>query len=133
METLPKHHLTLKLRRIRPSEEWLSEGKGLSFALVKGGRGNYGQGTSSSNVTAGDVLVLNPQAKTRLTAQNGDLLFWEFASRLEDLLPLFSTEEICMLQGVWENFLGSRFYPASSPLAKQCHVLAESAPPPGSL
>jgi len=133
METLPKHYLTLKLRRIKPSEEWLPGGNGLSFALVKGGRGQYGPGTTSSKVTAGDLLVLNPQAKTKLTTQDGELLFWEFASRLEDLLPLFSTDEICMLQGVLENFQGSRHYLASTPLAQQCHLLAESAPPPGSL
>ena len=133
METLPKHYLTLKLRRIKSFEEWRPGGNGLSFALVKGGGGHYGPGTTLSKVAVGDLLVLNPQAKTKLTAQNGELLFWEFASRLEDLLPLFSTEEICMLQGVWENFQGSRYYPASTPLAQQCHVLAESAPPPGSL
>jgi AraC-like DNA-binding protein len=133
METLLKHHLTLKLRRIKPFEEWRPGGDGLSFALVKGGRGHYGPGASSWKVSTGDVLVLNPQAQSKLTAQNGEVLFWEFASRLEDLLPLFSTQEICMLQGVWENFQGSRFYPAATPLAKQCHFLAESAPPPGSL
>jgi AraC-like DNA-binding protein len=133
MESLPKHHLTLNLRRIKPFEEWHPGGNGLSFALVKGGCGQYGPGTTSSKVTVGDLIVLNPQAKAKLTAQNGELLFWEFASRLEDLLPLFSTEEICMLQGVWENLLGSKYYPASTPLAQQCHVLAESAPPPGNL
>ena len=118
---------------MKPFEEWRPAVNGLSFALVKGGGGHYGPGDSSWKVATGDVLVLNPQAKSKLTAQNGELLFWEFASRLEDLLPLFSTEEICMLQGIWENFQGSRHYPASTPLAKQCHFLVESAPPPGSL
>jgi AraC-like DNA-binding protein len=60
-------------------------------------------------------------------------LFWEFTSRLEHLLPLFSAEEICLLQFIWENFRGSKLYAAATPLAKRCQVLAESAPPPGSL
>jgi AraC-like DNA-binding protein len=135
METLPKHYhyLTLKLKRIQTFEEWRSEGNGLSFALVKGGRGCYGLGTATWKVTAGDVLVSNPDGKGKLTTQKGELLFWEFASRVEHLLPLFSAEEICMLQGILENFRGSRLYAASTPLAKKCHDLAESAPPPGSL
>jgi AraC-like DNA-binding protein len=133
MQTLPNHFLTLKLRRLQPSEEWCPGGNGLSFALVKGGRGHYGLGTSPWKIITGDVLVLNPEAKGKLTAQKGELLFWEFTSRLEHLLPLFSAEEICMLQDIWENFRRSKLYPASTPMAKQCHALAESAPPPGSL
>jgi AraC-like DNA-binding protein len=133
MQTLPNHYLTLKLRRLQPFEEWRPAGNGLSFALVKGGRGHYGMGATSWKVTTGDVLVFNPEGKGKFMAQHGELLFWEFGSRLEHLLPLFSAEEICMLQDIWENFRGSRFYPASSSLAKQCHLLAESAPPPGNL
>jgi AraC-like DNA-binding protein len=133
MQTLPTHYLTLKLRRLQPFEQWRPEGSGLSFALVKGGRGHYRLGTSPWKVTTGDVLVLNPEAKGKLMARGGGLFFWEFTSRLEHLLPLFSPEEICMIEFVWENLRGSRFYPASTPVAKQCHVLAEGAPPPGSL
>jgi AraC-like DNA-binding protein len=127
------HYLTLKLNRLQPFEEWSPRGNELSFALVKGGRGDYGQGSSPVMVTTGDVLVLNTEAKGKLTPRNGELVFWEFTARLEHLLPLFSTEEICMLQEIWANFRGLKLYRASIPLAKQCHSLAESAPPPGNL
>jgi AraC-like DNA-binding protein len=133
MQTFPKHYLTLKLRRLQPFEEWCPGGSELSFALVKGGRAHFRLGTSTLKVTTGDMLVLNTEAEGKLAAQNGELLFWEFATRLEHLLPLFSAEEICMLQGIWENLRGSKLYPASTPLAKQCHFLVENAPPPGNL
>jgi AraC-like DNA-binding protein len=133
MQTLPKHHLTLKLRRLQPFEEWCPTGSELSFALVTGGRGYYGSDTSPSRVGIGDVFVLNAEANGKLLPQNCELLFWEFSVRLEHLLPLFSAGEICMLHGIWSDFRASKLYRASTPLSKQCHSLAESAPPPGSL
>jgi AraC-like DNA-binding protein len=133
MQTLPTNYLTFKLRRLQPFEGWAPRGDELSFALITGGRGCYGTGASFLKVAIGDLLVLNAQPNGKLTPQNGELLFWEFSLRLEHLLPLFSAEEICMLQGFWERFRRTKLYRASSPLAKQCHDLAESAPPPGNL
>jgi len=133
MHTLPKHYLTLRLRRLRPLEEWAPKGNELSFALITGGQGHFELASSLLRLAIGDVLVLNAESKGKLTAQNGELLFWELAVRLEHLLPLFSAEEICMLQAFWEKFRAPKLYRASTQLAKQCHSLAESAPPPGTL
>jgi AraC-like DNA-binding protein len=133
MQALKEHYLTLKLRRLQSSEEWSPGGHGLWFALVKMGQGTYGLGASAWKVTSGDLIVLNLEANGKLTAQNGELLFWEFTSPIEHLLPFCSAEEMCLLQGIWENFRASTIYPASASLAKQCYALAESAPTPGSL
>jgi AraC-like DNA-binding protein len=47
----------------------------------------------------------------------------------EHLLPLFASSEICLLQGVTEDFKRARLYPASSPLAVECHRLLGEVPP----
>ena len=84
------------------------------FVLMKGGQGRYGLG----NVKSGDVLIFDAEARSKLAAKNGELLFWEFTSRFEDLFPLFSAEEICLLQGIWEIFRGSKLYHSSTPLER---------------
>jgi AraC-like DNA-binding protein len=133
MQPLPNNHLTLRLVRLNHSEVWKDVNEGLSFVLLKGGKGKYSLGTNALSLTPGDVMVVNPQVGGKLLVQNGEAVFWSFSIRLEHLLPLFSAEEICLLQNIAENFNRSKLYAASSPVAKECHRLAECAPPEGNI
>lgn len=128
-----EHYLTLNLQRLRPFEEWCPGDKDLSFALIKGGQGQYEMGSGVWQLASGDLLALNPGSYGKLTAHNGELTYWEFASPLEHLLLLCSAGEMQMLQAVRENIRNPRIYSASTPLARQCYVLAESAPAPGGI
>ncbi|HEY3855100.1 MAG TPA: helix-turn-helix transcriptional regulator [Verrucomicrobiae bacterium] len=119
--------------RLRVADAWGPGGEGLSFILVKGGKGRYATGKSTWNLSSGDVLVLNPAAGGKLFGQSGDVLFWEFSVRFEHLFSLFSGGEIPLLQYITESFKHSKLYAASSALAKECHSLAENAPAQGNI
>lgn len=131
MRTRPQHYLTLKLMRLRRSEDWGPTAEGLSFVLVKGGRGSYSAGTNVRSLNCGDVLVVNPALAGKVLAHNGEIVFWEFSVRLEQLFPLFDANEVSLLRSLAEGLRHSRFYSSGSPVAKECHTLVESAPPQG--
>jgi AraC-like DNA-binding protein len=57
------------------------------------------------------------------------MVFWSFLLRSEHLFPLFDGSEISLLQSVMSAFKSSKLFPASSPLAMQCHRLIEEVPP----
>lgn len=133
MQPLQSDFLTLKLMRLQASVAWGPVGEGLSFILIKGGKGCYAGGKNSWNLASGDVLVLNPSAGGKLFGRNGEVLFWEFSVRFEHLYSLFSGGEISLLQYITESFRHSKLYAASSSLAKECHTLAENAPTQGNI
>jgi AraC-like DNA-binding protein len=133
MQALHNNYLTLKLVRLDHSEEWKDAGEGLSFILLKGGKGIYVLREKTRDLLPGDVMVLNPAAGGKLLAQNGAVVFWWFSVCCEHLFPLFSAGEICLLQNITENFKESKLYSASSPLAQECHRLVERAPPEGNV
>ena len=59
----------------------------------------------------------------------GGLAFGCFSLSLEHLYPLFGSDELSLVQDVSECFRTPRLYPASSPLAQECHRLLAVAPP----
>jgi AraC-like DNA-binding protein len=133
MHTLHHNHLTLRLVRLHPSEQWQDAGEGLSFILLKGGNGEYALRENRWSVLPGDVMVSNPAAGGKLMVRGGEVVFWCFSVCVEHLLPLFSAEEICLLQNVAESFKVSKLYAAASAVAHECHTLLESAPPQGNI
>ena len=133
MQTLPKNHLTMRLVRLHQADEWKEGAEGWSMILFKGGTGRYVLRESKWNLVPGDVIVLNPAAGGRFFAQNGEAVFWCFSFCMEHLLPLFSAEEICMLQSIADAFKDSKFYGASSSVANECHSLVEGVPPNGNI
>jgi hypothetical protein len=52
---------------------------------------------------------------------------------VEHLFPLLSADEICLLKQVAKSLKVATLYPASSPLARECHWLVTSAPPQGNI
>ena len=129
---LSQEHLMLRLVRLKPAEKWIHGANALSFMFPKGGGGKYVSKAVTHHLTPGDVLVLNgmPENEGGLFADDrSEMVFWFFSVKFEHLFPLFTSNEICLLQNVSEGFKGTRLYGVSSPLAGECHrLLAEVSP-----
>ena len=131
---LAQDYLTLRSVRLKPHEEWSCKTSGLSFVLPKGGAGKYLCGSVTQRLGPGDVLVIDGTSEAKLCApERGELVFWCFSLCFEQLFPLFAGTEISLLQTVTSNFKPLKLYPASNPVAKQCHRLMEEVPPQFSL
>ncbi len=127
---LAHEYFTLKLVKLNSAGDWSFKQEGLCILLPKGGAGRFLSGPGNQRLAAGDVVVLNGAAQVRLTPQeNGELIFWCFSLRLDQLYPLFAGGEIARLEGVAESFSRPRHFPAVRPLAKQCHRLVEEISP----
>jgi AraC-like DNA-binding protein len=123
-------HLTLRLVRVKETEPWQPSGAGLCFLFIRGGTGKCVAEPVNQRLGAGDVLVLNAAAGGHLVAAGaGEFAFSHFAASVEDMFPLFSVNEISLLQQLVENFKGMKLYSAGSPLAVECQRLAGIAPP----
>jgi len=124
-----EEYLTLRLVRLKSREQWTCPGQGLSFIFPQGGEGQYLSPSGSYSVTGGDVLVLNAASGGSLSVPAGNgIVFWSFSLCFEHLFPLFFSEEISLLQQVSDGLKGARYYPASAPLAAECHRLLGAVP-----
>src|SRR3989442_1007319 len=127
---LVQDHLTLKLVRLKPSEDWINSAEGLFLLFPKGGAAKYVSELITYRLTPGDVLVLDGAAGGKLCVSNGsEVLFQGFSLCFEHLFPLFATKEIRLLQNVVDDFKVPRLYPASSAVAANCHRLLAEVPP----
>jgi AraC-like DNA-binding protein len=126
---LAQNYLTLQSVRLKAPEEWSRTQNGLSFVLAKGGAGRHVCGQDSQPLAPGDVLVVDGPAGGKLCAPaRGELVFANFSVCFENLLPLFASNEIPLLQGVTDDFKRPRLYPATSPVAVECHRLLKEIP-----
>jgi len=126
---IAEDYLSLRLFRLKPAEEWGNQPGRLSFVFPKGGAGKYLCGPLTQRLAPGDVLVLDGAVKGRLSSSDrGELVFTCFGVCLEHLFSLFASNEIGLLQGVIDTFKQAKLYPASSPLAVECHRLLGEAP-----
>jgi AraC-like DNA-binding protein len=123
-------YLALRLLRLEPREEWPNRGQSFSFLFPSGGVGTFLSATNNHPLARGDVLVLTEAHGGKVCPANGaGLAFGCFSLSLEHLYPLFGNDELSMVQDVAECFRTPRLYPASSPLAQECHRLLAVAPP----
>ena len=127
-------YLILRLVRLKPPEEWINNQGGLSFVLPTEGAGKCLCGPLNHRVASGDVLVLDGSVGGKLCApDSGEMVFACFSVSFEHLFPLFAGNEISQLQRVTEDLKQTKLYPASSPLAVECHRLLREVPPQFSL
>jgi AraC-like DNA-binding protein len=124
-------HLVLRLARLKSSEEVEQKGESLTFLFSKGGVGKYASRLATHRVLPGDILVFNGAAGSKLSVfdNKGEFLFWAFSLCFENLLPLFSGEEISLLHQIVEGFKAGKVYPASIPMTAECQRLLEVVPP----
>lgn len=133
---LNKDYLTLRLVRLRAPAEWSSDRSQLSFVFPKGGQGSFVSGPIVRRLAPGDVLVTNANTASPGkigVPESGELIFWCFSVSVENLFPLFASNEVCLLQGITDGFKESKHYAASSPLAAECHRLLADLPPQADL
>src|SRR5262249_48636946 len=87
--------------------------------------------TSVHRLLPGDILIFNGTSGYKLSIHEnkGEFLFWTFSVSFENLLPLFSNQEISLLRQISENFKAGKVYPAGNPLSAECLRLLEVVPP----
>lgn len=123
-------YLSLRLVRLKPADEWLTGGPGLFFIFVKGGGGKYLGGSVTHRLSAGDVLVWNGEAGGKLlVGDGGEVVFWCFSLSFEHLFPLFSSEEISLLQNVIDGLKSAKLYHSGAQVARECNRLLAEVPP----
>lgn len=126
---LSNDYLTLKLHRLKGSEETELNGRGLHFLILKGGAGACRRGGATHRLGSGDILVVDSASRSKLQVlDNSQMVYWSFTAEFEHLFPLFSSREICLLQNLAQGFKAGRVYAGSTPLAKECLRLVEEAP-----
>jgi AraC-like DNA-binding protein len=127
---LADDHITLRLIKLKPSEEWLNKGDGLSFFFSKEGAGKYVSKSATQKLAAGDVLVLKGSAGDKLCAhEKSGWVVGNFSLLVEHLFPLFGSNEIGLLQNVIDNFKTARTYSEKSILASECRQLLAAVHP----
>ena len=129
---LAQEYLTLRLVRLKPPEKWVPSAQGLTFVFLKEGSGRYVSSEVTHCLSRGDVLVLNGPGENErglFADERGGMVFSFFAAHIEHLYPLFAVDEVCLLPGIAQDFKGARLYPASSPVAAECHQRLADIPP----
>ncbi len=128
---LGSDYLSLKLVRLNPGEKWLADNSSnLVFLFPQGGSGEFANRTGAYPLATSDVLVFDSVASINISAsRNGDLAFWWFSLCSEHLFPLFATHELCLVQEVTDLLKPGKHYPASTPLAAECHKFLRDVPP----
>ena len=127
-------YLSLRLVRLKSSEEWTSEKEGLCVVLFKEGVGHYSNGSTQQRLVSGDTLVWEANSRARVSANgSAEVTFWWFSLRVDHLFPLFANEEISLLQGMTSVFRSFKLFPAATPLSLKCHRLVDELSPKSDL
>ncbi len=134
---MPTHrHLKLQLIRLRPLQDWHIPREGLFFLFPKGGAGEYLCDSSEQPViqplASGDVLVVHAGPRGNVCAAPGaELALFAFSVCIEHLVPIFSADEIPLVQPLLNGLRAPRFHPAANSAAVEWHRLVrEVAPEP---
>lgn len=124
-------HLMLGLVRLKAAEILERGAEGLVFLFSKGGIGKFTSKVATQRLVPGDILVFEAAAGSKLEVFDGkgEFLFWSFSVTFENLLPLFSSNEISLLHNITEGFKATKVYQSSSPMAAECHRLLGVVPP----
>lgn len=126
----PRDHLALQLIRLKPAEEFVPRPDGLAFVFSKGGTGKCAVRGAAQRMLPGDILVLDGAAGGKFAvAEKGEFLFWHFSVCFENLLPLFSGNEISQLHNLVEGFRAAKVYSAGNPVVAECQRLLDVVPP----
>ena len=126
---LVEEHFSLRLTRIKPTEEWSNQREGFVFLMFRAGSGSFNSDKQTLPTGPGDLLILTNGSKGKLRPMTGnELVFWNFSLCLEHLFPLFASNEIALLEDVVGGLESAKMVPAASPLAGQVTRLIEQVP-----
>jgi len=127
----------LRLFRLQPSETWTNESGSedeLTFVLVKAGVGTYQVQNATQRLVAGTVVFFYGRSVGKLcAAPKNDLALSTFSVLPEHIYPLFSSNEVGLLDNVLANFRSAKVYPADGKLAIECRAMAELPEHPSTL
>jgi AraC-like DNA-binding protein len=123
-------HLSLRLARLKSSEELELKGDSLNFVFARSGTGKFTSAKASHRLSPKDILVFNATAGGKLGVFDGkgEFQFGTFSVCFENLLPLFASNEISLLHNLTESLKATKFYPANTPLAAECQRLLGLVP-----
>jgi AraC-like DNA-binding protein len=123
-------HLSLRLARLKSSEELDLKGEALNFVFAKNGTGKFTSVKATHRLSPKDILVFDGTTggKVGVLDNHGDFHFWTFSVCFENLLPLFASNEISLLHNLTESLKAAKLYPASNPLAAECQRLLDLVP-----
>lgn len=126
----PPDHLALQLTRLKSGEELITHPTGLTFVFAKGGTGKCVTQVETLRLAPGEIMILNGSTGGKLGVHDkGEFLFWSFSVSFDNLMPLFSGNEISLLHHITESFKSAKIYNATHPVALECHRLLASVPP----
>jgi AraC-like DNA-binding protein len=124
-------HFKLQLNRLQSSDSWVGQSRNeneFTIVFLKGGIGKYVVSDAIQRLVPGSILVFNDPVGGKLYAdERSECVFHSFSLVLEDLFPLFASNEISLLHHVKANFKHSRIYPSGSRIAAECRPLFEMA------
>lgn len=123
-------YVSLRLQRLRNSQEFTIGQGSIVFILPTRGSGRCISARRSECFGPGDVIVLATSLDSRLVVEKDqEIILWSFSVQLEHLFPLFANDEVWLLQDLENRLKDIRAYRAESPVAAQCHRLAREASP----
>jgi AraC-like DNA-binding protein len=108
---------------------WQSVGEEFLLIFAKKGRGRIQFNDTVAILRPGDVLVLDAQQPLAVSAaQTLSFEFDTFSVSLSHLALIFGTTDLSLRQRFERECRNSKFYPARSPVACQCHKLIKEMP-----
>lgn len=114
---------------LRDPYVWKQGTNRLCFLFIKNGEGCYEAGAATQALKPDDLIVFNTLVPGRLRPLNGgDFAVSHFLIDYEQLLPLFTLREVCLLKTVANRLRCARLYPSTGDLAQRCHALVRAAP-----
>ncbi len=123
----------LHLFRLKPRQDWNAPPEGLLFLFLTAGAGESLDDSSAQPVVQplarGDVLVLQagPGGKVR-AVEGSEFVFCAFSVCREHLFPLFTADQLSLVQTLMDGFKTARHYPAILPATARWHQLIREIP-----
>jgi AraC-like DNA-binding protein len=123
------NHLALQLAGLKSVDEFVLNPDGLTFIVAKSGAGQVTARTATVRLAPGEIMVVNGSGGGKIGVQDkGEFHFWIFSLCFENLLPLFSGNEISLLHNITDGYKTPKIYPASHALAAECAQLLAAVP-----
>jgi AraC-like DNA-binding protein len=130
---LSKDHLALQRVELGSYGSWTPRGRGICFLSVDKGSGVFRSKANSHELAKGDFLVFGVSNGGSISSKQSGVSFSCFQAQADHLYPLFSAEELSLLEAVSQRLEDAKLFPSDETMAKRCRQILESCPPVGEL